>query len=64
MISNQIVLLRKQNGWSQELLAEKLNLSRQTISKWELGISNPNIDNLIHIKKIFDVTYEFLLEQN
>ena len=64
MISNQIVLLRKQNGWSQELLAEKLNLSRQTISKWELGISNPNIDNLIHIKKMFDVTYEFLLEQN
>ena len=64
MISNQIVQLRKQNGWSQELLAEKLNLSRQTISKWELGISNPNIDNLISIKKMFDVTYEFLLEQN
>ena len=62
MISNQIYKLRKQQGWSQELLAEKLNISRQTLSKWELGDSKPNIDNLILIRNVFDVTYEDLLD--
>lgn len=62
MISNQIYELRKGQGWSQELLAEKLNISRQTLSKWELGDSKPNIDNLIQIRNVFDVTYEYLLD--
>ena len=62
MISNQIYKLRKKQGWSQELLAEKLNISRQTLSKWELGDSKPSIDNLIRIRNVFDVTYEYLLD--
>jgi len=62
VISNQIYKLRKKQGWSQELLAEKLNISRQTLSKWELGDSKPNIDNLIQIRNVFDVTYEYLLD--
>ena len=62
MISNQIYKLRKKQGWSQELLAEKLNISRQTLSKWDLGDSKPNIDNLIQIRNVFDVTYEYLLD--
>ena len=41
MISNQIYYLRKERGWSQELLVEKLNVSRQTLSKWESGESKP-----------------------
>lgn len=62
MISDQIYKLRNIHGWSQEVLAEKLNISRQTISKWELGNSKPNIDNLIQIRNLFDVTYEYLLD--
>lgn len=63
MISEQIYKLRKSNGWSQELLAEKLNVSRQTLSKWELNESKPNIDKLILIKNLFDVKYEDLLDE-
>lgn len=63
MISEQIYKLRKLNGWSQELLAEKLNVSRQTLSKWELNESKPNIDKLILIKNLFDVKYEDLLDE-
>lgn len=62
MLSNQIYLLRKKQGWSQETLAEKLNASRQTLSKWESGNSKPNIDNLILIRKIFNIRYEDLLD--
>ena len=57
MLSNQIYLF-----WSQETLAEKLNVSRQTLSKWESGNSKPNINNLILIRKIFNVQYEDLLD--
>ena len=42
MISKQIKDLRKQHNYTQEELAEKLNTSRQTISKWEKGISEPD----------------------
>lgn len=42
MISKQIKDLRKQHNYTQEELAEKLNTSRQTISKWEQGISEPD----------------------
>lgn len=62
MLSNQLYILRKKQGWSQELLAEKLNVSRQTLSKWESGDSKPHIDNLILIRRIFNVTYEDLLD--
>lgn len=62
MIAEKIYKLRKVKGWSQELLAEKLNVSRQTLSKWELNVTKPNIDQLILIRKLFDVNYEYLLD--
>ncbi len=39
ILAEKIVFLRKKKGWSQEELAEKLDISRQSVSKWELGVS-------------------------
>ena len=61
MISIQLYKIRLKNGWSQETLAEKLNTSRQTISKWESGLSKPTLDNLILMKNVLDVSYEELI---
>ena len=54
--------LRKKNNWSQEDLAEKLGISRQSVSKWESGTSIPDIDKIIKISAIFDVSTDYLLK--
>lgn len=54
--------LRKKNGWSQEELAEKLNLSRQSVSKWESGASIPDIDRIIAMSGLFGVSTDYLLK--
>ena len=53
--------LRKQNHLSQEKLAEQLNVSRQAISKWEMG-AMPDLDNVIRISRIFDCSLDYLLK--
>ena len=53
--------LRKENGLTQEQLAEKLNISRQSVAKWERGQSLPNITNLKEMSIIFNVTTDELL---
>lgn len=53
--------LRIQNGYSQERLAELLNVSRQAITKWESGRGMPDISNLKMISDLFDVTLDSLL---
>ena len=63
-VNEKIFNLRKQHGLSQEELAEKLNVSRQTISKWELGESTPDFDKIIPICELFDITTEDLLRDN
>lgn len=50
--------LRRQKGYSQEELADKLNVARQTISKWESGTTTPDFDNLIKLSKIFDISID------
>ena len=52
--------LRRKNGLSQEELGEKLNVTRQTISKWELGQSKPDTDKLIEISKLLNVDFNQL----
>lgn len=64
MLADKILLLRKQNGWSQEELAEKVNVSRQSISKWESAQSIPDLDKVLVLAQIFDVTTDFLLTDN
>ena len=51
--SENLTKLRKGKGWSQEDLADKLDISRQAVSKWEVGTSKPDIDNLMKLSKLF-----------
>ena len=55
--------LRTKNGYSQEELAEALNVSRQAITKWESGKGLPDIQNLIAISDLFDVTLDSLMRE-
>ncbi len=60
-ISEKIVHLRKRNGLSQEDLAEKLEVSRQAISRWEMGTAKPDANNILQISRLFGVTTDYLL---
>ena len=60
-ISEKIYTLRKEHNLSQEELANKLNVSRQTVSKWELGESCPDFDKIIPLCEIFGLSTEELL---
>ena len=60
-IANRLLEYRKKSGLSQEELAEKLNISRQSVSKWERAESSPDTDNLIELAKIYNVTLDDLL---
>lgn len=60
-LCDKIKKLRKENNLSQEQLAEKLNVSRQAISKWESNKAYPDIDNLILLRDIFNVTLDDLI---
>lgn len=60
-LSEKIMLLRKKQGWSQEELANRLNISRQSISKWESSQSQPDIDKIILLSQLFQVTTDYLL---
>ena len=56
--------LRKEAGLSQQDLAERLNVSRQTISKWELGTALPSTENLIRLSRLYGVPLDFLVGNN
>jgi len=62
ILADKIIKLRKQSGWSQEELAEKMNISRQSVSKWESTNSIPDLNRIIMLAEIFDVTTDFLLK--
>ncbi|MGP4080665.1 helix-turn-helix domain-containing protein [Pseudalkalibacillus sp. R45] len=55
---------RKKNGWSQEELAEKLFVSRQSVSKWENGQNYPSIEIIIKVSDLFSVTIDELLRSD
>ena len=61
IFSEKLFELRKQKGLSQEELSFKLNVARQTISKWESGITTPDMENLIKISKLFEVSIDELV---
>ena len=62
ILAEKIMKLRKQQGWSQEDLAVKLNISRQSVSKWESGASIPDLDKIIKLSDLFGVSTDFLLK--
>jgi len=60
-LGEKILVLRKQNGLSQEQLAEKITISRQAISRWELNESIPDVDNILQLSRVFGVSTDYLL---
>ena len=58
ILAEKIALLRRQNGWSQEELADQLNVSRQAVSKWEGGTSIPDLDKILKLSALFEVRSE------
>ena len=60
-LANRLVELRKEHKFSQEALAEKLGLSRQSISKWERAEASPDTDNLIALAEVYGITLDQLL---
>lgn len=61
-LNNQIKKYREQKGYSQEVLAEKIYVSRQTISNWETGKSYPDIHNILLLSTLFDVSLDELVK--
>jgi transcriptional regulator with XRE-family HTH domain len=61
-LADKLIRLRKKIGWSQEELAEKMDVSRQSISKWEGAASIPDLNKIIQLSQIFGVTTDFLLK--
>lgn len=64
MFGENLKMLRKQKGFSQEELAARLHVVRQTISKWEKGLSVPDAEMLIRLAEILEVSVSELLERN
>ena len=61
IFSEKLVVLRKNKGMTQDALAEKLNVSRQAVAKWESGQAYPDISNLIQISDLMNVTVDYLV---
>lgn len=61
MLAENLQLLRKENGWSQEELAEKCQVSRQAIAKWENGESVPAIEKMIFLAELYEVSLDELV---
>ena len=62
ILADKIIDLRKKNGWSQEELAEKLGVSRQSISKWEGAQSVPDMNRILAMSELFGVSTDYLLK--
>ena len=61
MVGENIIFLRKRNGLTQEALSERINVSRQTVAKWERGESEPDCSSLMRLASLFDVTIDALV---
>ena len=62
ILADKIIRLRKKNGWSQEELAEKMNVSRQAVSKWESAQTIPDLEKILMLGDLFGVTTDYLLK--
>lgn len=62
--SEKLLTLRKAKNLTQEELAEKLNVSRQSVSKWESGQAVPELDKIVALSAVFDVTTDYLLKSS
>ena len=62
ILADKIIRLRKKNGWSQEELADKMNVSRQAVSKWESAQTIPDLERILQLGALFGVTTDYLLK--
>ena len=62
IFADKLIALRKKAGWSQEELAQQLNVSRQSVSKWEGTQSVPDLDKIVQLSRIFGVSTDYLLK--
>ena len=62
--NEKLTIHRKKNGLSQEDLADKLGVSRQAISRWELGSTMPDATNLLQLSDLFGVSVDYLLHDD
>lgn len=62
MLKDNLVMLRNVNGYSQEEIAEKINISRQAYAKWESGATIPDIEKCIRISEIYGVSLDSLVK--
>ncbi|MBR2498721.1 MAG: helix-turn-helix transcriptional regulator [Clostridia bacterium] len=62
ILADKIIRLRKKNGWSQEELADKMNISRQAVSKWERDLSFSDISSIPKLAEIFEVSVDELIQ--
>lgn len=63
-LASQLQYYRKLHGFSQDDVAKKLNLSRQSVSKWENGHTYPDVDNLLLLSELYQVSVDELLREN
>lgn len=59
--TERLVSLRKKNGLTQDELAEALGMSRQAVSRWEMGASRPSMDKLQQLSELYDVSADYLI---
>lgn len=62
ILADKIITLRKKNGWSQEELAQKLNVTRQSVSKWEGAQAVPDLERILQLSRIFGVSTDYLIK--
>ena len=63
-LADKIVSLRKSRGWSQEELAARIDVTRQSVSKWESGLSVPDLDKIVALAALFEVSCDYLLKED
>ena len=61
ILADKIIEMRKKNGWSQEELADQLEVSRQSVSKWESAQSVPDMNKILRLSELFGVSTDYLL---
>lgn len=64
IFADKLIQLRKQKGWSQEELAEKMDVTRQSVSKWESTQSVPDVERLVQLSALFEVSLDYLLKED
>ena len=64
ILGEKLSLLRKQNGYSQEELADKLHIARQTVSKWENGLAVPELDGLIALSNLYHIPIDRIVKND